>query len=565
MTPVADESQAHRAPAAQALSAAGAAAAAVLLLSYLDPFLAHPLRLISSVLAEALLRIAQFPVLREGTLLKTGEFVYDVVPACSGSNTLRVLLGLGIFRCGMDGRLSLLRKGLCALCAVPIALLANGARVASLVAASDLLAEPVEEGLLHTLIGLAGFALAMLGFLAAAEAMARRSTPARPGDIWKWIALGAILALLFAPFLARCAETWQGRAFDRFDRFGFLFLLAALIAALLRARAFSSDRGDETGSLAAFGVAMALAGVGALVDVRFLLGLSLLLALFSLALLWKGRRYALAAAPLLVLAYLGFPGVSLQLNTLTSRGLGLASLEHGLLIRALAALMLLGASGLVRPTPGAAPAPARRGKRASAFLVLTASAAAVQAFLGGAASGVPMRAELDLPWILGTWEGFESPVPAPIRAYYEGGQIWMRSYRRGGQAVEVLITASGGNRRLLHPPEYCLTGEGWRVAQSRAAVRPVGGVPVRLTRIRMERGERTMRGAFWFSDGELTFPDYFSMLMSEMRRRLAGRRTNWLSYRILTDEAEEVLDDFLASFRGEAATVEAGMPRGKRP
>ena len=113
-----------------------AAAIAYLSLSFLDDFSAQVLREWSSVLAHWVLSALSFPVTRMGTILETPNMRFDVVPACNGSNMLKVLTAIGVLYCGSLPRLVLWQKIVASTLCVPIAIVCNGVRVAALVAGS---------------------------------------------------------------------------------------------------------------------------------------------------------------------------------------------------------------------------------------------------------------------------------------------------------------------------------------------------------------------------------------------------------------------------------------------
>ena len=70
-----------------------------------------------------------------------------------------------------------------------------------------------------------------------------------------------------------------------------------------------------------------------------------------------------------------------------------------------------------------------------------------------------MKSDIKMSYLLGDWAGVKKPVVGLI----QGSQVWFRVYLKDNKAVEVIITCSGGNRHHLHPPEYCLTGSGWKI------------------------------------------------------------------------------------------------------
>src|SRR5262245_47205097 len=105
------------------------ASAVFLLLESVDAFIAVPLRELSSVLVQLFLGTFGFPITRAGTILSTPRMTFEVVPACSGSTTLRVLLFICIVWAGSHPGLTPARRLAAAALAVPLALLANVFRV----------------------------------------------------------------------------------------------------------------------------------------------------------------------------------------------------------------------------------------------------------------------------------------------------------------------------------------------------------------------------------------------------------------------------------------------------
>jgi exosortase len=92
--------------------------------------LAFPLQLLASQVGEAAIAAAGIPVLREGNVLELPGTRLEVAEACSGIRSLVSLLTLGIvlawFTESRNGR-----RIVIALSAIPIAILANAARVAA--------------------------------------------------------------------------------------------------------------------------------------------------------------------------------------------------------------------------------------------------------------------------------------------------------------------------------------------------------------------------------------------------------------------------------------------------
>lgn len=149
--------------------------------------IAFPLQLLASRAGEATLNLAGIPVLREGNVLQLPTRPIEVAEACSGIRSLVSLLTLAIVL-GYFTERRIGRRVLIAVSAVPIAILANAARVAGTGLASELVSPAAAEGFFHTFSGWLVFVVAFAGLLAVQRIMAHRdrglATPAiQPGEV----------------------------------------------------------------------------------------------------------------------------------------------------------------------------------------------------------------------------------------------------------------------------------------------------------------------------------------------------------------------------------------------
>jgi exosortase len=138
--------------------------------------LALPLQLLASRAGESALSLAGIPVLREGNILQLPTRTFEVAEACSGIRSLVSLLMLGI----VLGYFTERRTGariVIALAAIPIAIIANAARVAGTGMASELVSPALAEGFFHTFSGWLMFVVAFAGLMGVQRAIAIRRSP----------------------------------------------------------------------------------------------------------------------------------------------------------------------------------------------------------------------------------------------------------------------------------------------------------------------------------------------------------------------------------------------------
>jgi exosortase len=134
--------------------------------------IAFPLQLVASQVGEAGMAVAGVPVYREGNVIVLAHTTLEVAEACSGIRSLISLLTLGI----VYGYFADPRNGVrtaIALSTVPIAIVANGARVAGTGLAAHHLGEEAALGFFHTFSGWLVFAVAFAMLFVVARVLLR--------------------------------------------------------------------------------------------------------------------------------------------------------------------------------------------------------------------------------------------------------------------------------------------------------------------------------------------------------------------------------------------------------
>jgi len=147
--------------------------------------IAFPLQLLASRFGEMALVASGIPVLREGNVIQLANTSLEVAEACSGIRSLISLLTLGIvYGYLMDPRIWV--RVLLAFSAIPVAIAANGVRVAGTGIASHYYGSEAAQGFFHTFSGWLVFLVAflMLSLLHRIIVMiAPHKTPAKPQTI----------------------------------------------------------------------------------------------------------------------------------------------------------------------------------------------------------------------------------------------------------------------------------------------------------------------------------------------------------------------------------------------
>jgi len=141
--------------------------------------IAFPLQLLASHVGESTISAMNIPILREGNVLILANATLEVAEACSGIRSLVSLFTLGIvFGYFVDRRPWV--RAIIALSAIPVAILANGVRVASAGIAAHHFGAAGVEGLFHEFSGWVVFVLAFVMMFALQRLLHRLLPPAQP-------------------------------------------------------------------------------------------------------------------------------------------------------------------------------------------------------------------------------------------------------------------------------------------------------------------------------------------------------------------------------------------------
>lgn len=141
--------------------------------------IAFPLQLLASHVGEYAVTAMDIPILREGNVLILANAKLEVAEACSGIRSLVSLFTLGIvFGYFVDPRPWV--RGFIALSSIPVAILANGLRVASAGWAAHYYGTAGVEGLFHEFSGWVVFVVAFLMMFALQRLLQRMVPPQMP-------------------------------------------------------------------------------------------------------------------------------------------------------------------------------------------------------------------------------------------------------------------------------------------------------------------------------------------------------------------------------------------------
>ena len=201
--------------------------ATYILLLTLETVLSAPLRQISSMLAFALLKIANIDIQLNGTVLSTKELVF----VWSGSSVMRGILVLGAISAILFTQWS--RRGFLLSCfgLLSLTLCTNAVRIVILTIIGISSGRAV-EGLTHDLISIFTVFISLFIFLFIIKELPSRSTWQSRSYSRNYFTV-SLYVIIFLPFAITCLSAWKNSPLDRFS-FIFFITGASMMAYLWR-------------------------------------------------------------------------------------------------------------------------------------------------------------------------------------------------------------------------------------------------------------------------------------------------------------------------------------------
>ena len=456
------------------------------LMSILDPWIAMPMRAGSSWTAFALLRAMGLPFELQGVVLTAPNFVFEVIPACSGSTTLRVLVFLGTLWMWTRPGWTVTRKCIGVLFAIPTALTANAIRLTWLAGFGYWRGEPL-EGLAHEWTGLIAFTFGAVGLIWISEMLRSRSSgkassqgasgnsgKSNKSGIPVWIGILLVLGVTYSNLGIWVYLGWKN---SPLDRLGWMISLSGLSAATIfilwcEKRITKpiwqiSSVLFHVSSLILYFTLFALAQIG---GINILTGASFCL----LAIIITQARYGWAAVhtmiPLAAWIFVGFPTIPYILNQALSR---VFSISAGKTTGIWAQFLMAGAVALVscigflktrkqsqslNDTDGSVPEPTHSVVASVSTTTRTSSeghfwrnAIALWLLLSWAGKTAyndfgrhdPLPSKLKISFQLGNWRGFNQAPPNKLPGWELGKNYWSRVYEPSSSSVSSSSSFSG--------------------------------------------------------------------------------------------------------------------------
>ncbi|MDD7986131.1 EpsI family protein [Lentisphaera marina] len=532
----------------QVVGALSSGALMYLLLSICEPILNFPLRQFSSNFSYAFLQLFIEDISLSGTIISSHGIKFDVVPACSGSSTLKYILTFGTILCVMSRKICLKNCFYYLLTLVLMALCFNSLRISTLIILGIYNDAPI-EGALHSVVGLIWFFVSMMSihFFMGLKELSSNDTQEKKQGFRKELVIALCYLTLFYPFFSDTLDAWLDSPLDKFS---WVFFILALYLVRLTSKNLTYKSSFINGGLIAFNHVQVMIITALFFDMNTLWMMAFLFLLSAYLIQYKGLKNLYLFIPAFVVLSCAFPASTYVIATYMP--LGSSYQVDPLVIKLLISVLMFAIYYSIRPKEKVDVPRFEALSRIKHSYLLIVIYAAFSLVLTSEKSEFKQAYP---SYVIGPWTGEKRDVPAYLINFFENGNVICRNYTSGNKDVQLMVSVHSSERHSMHSPEYCLKGANWDIVDSEIRQFPKGH-QVKL--VRAEKGKEKYYYAYWFSQNGEFYTDMLKVLKEDINLRLRGQQGHWVLSRVKAQDKEQIIN-FLKYFMAEKSNNELAL------
>ncbi|MFH0827579.1 MAG: exosortase C-terminal domain/associated protein EpsI [Candidatus Omnitrophota bacterium] len=137
----------------------------------------------------------------------------------------------------------------------------------------------------------------------------------------------------------------------------------------------------------------------------------------------------------------------------------------------------------------------------------------------------------NFPKTIGEWSSIDVPLNKRVYDLLETKNLIMRDYKNPkGEMVNLYIIYSQDDRKVSHPPEICLQGDGATVVEKS----PLNlSSKIKATKLVLEKKNSREIAVYWYKAGKEYTNDYINQQIKVSLDRLLGKRTSLALIRVI--------------------------------
>lgn len=160
----------------------------------------------------------------------------------------------------------------------------------------------------------------------------------------------------------------------------------------------------------------------------------------------------------------------------------------------------------------------------------------------------------NFPKVIGEWKAQDIPLDQRVYELLETKNLIMRNYiNKQGESVNCYIIYSQDNRKVAHPPEICLQGEGATVVE-KTTIQVTDSI--KATKLILEKSLSRDLVVYWYKAGNLNTNDYIKQQLKIAINRMLRKSSSGALIRLVTEIKGESQDKALSLIQTFAKQIE---------
>ena len=165
----------------------------------------------------------------------------------------------------------------------------------------------------------------------------------------------------------------------------------------------------------------------------------------------------------------------------------------------------------------------------------------------------------DFPKVIRGWKAQDIPLDERVYELLETKNLIMRNYiNKQGDSINCYIIYSQDNRKVAHPPEICLQGEGATVVD-KTAIQITDSI--KATKLILEKPFSRDLVIYWYKTGNLNTNDYIKQQLKIAINRMLGKSSSGALIRLATEIKGDDQDKALILIQSFAKHIELLIKR----
>jgi len=189
------------------------------------------------------------------------------------------------------------------------------------------------------------------------------------------------------------------------------------------------------------------------------------------------------------------------------------------------------------------------------FLVLILTAIAGNFFYFSGVIGRSNEVSIaNFPKTIGEWSSVDVPLDKRVYELLETKNLIMRDYKnQKGESVNFYIIYSQDDRKVSHPPEICLQGDGATVVEK---TQLKVGNNIDATKLVLEKRNSREIAVYWYKAGKDFTNNYISQQLRFSLGRLMGKKTSLALIRVIAVVENNDEKQAIAKIRSFCSAIE---------